>query len=88
LKVGEKVGVRVGRSIVLLDDDSVALKGEVGLVGGEEKGKKVGFNTDRVTKSNLAIVSVFNLVRKDKFTKVQEGMKTSEKFGEEEEVVV
>jgi hypothetical protein len=88
VKVGEKVGVRVGRSIVLLNDGSVALKGEVGLVGGEAKGKKVRFNTGGVTKSNLAIVLVFNLVRKDKFSKVQEGMKTSEKLGEEEEIVM
>jgi hypothetical protein len=48
----------------------------------------VGFNTDGVTKGNLVMVSVFNLVREDKFSKAQEGMKTGEKLGEEEEVIV
>jgi hypothetical protein len=50
--------------------------------------KKVGFNMDRVTNSDLAIVLVFNVVQEDKFSKVQEGMKTREKLSKEEEVVM
>jgi hypothetical protein len=39
-------------------------------------------------KGDFMIIAVFDLVREDKFTKMQEGMKTGQRFGKKEEVIM
>jgi hypothetical protein len=76
VKVGEETGVWVRGTVMLFNDDSVTLKGGVTFVRWEEKGEVVGIHFDSVTKGNFAVISVFQLVWIDKFSEMEEGMKT------------
>jgi hypothetical protein len=73
---------------VLFNDDGIAFKSSIAFVGGEEEGKEARFDSDRVMEGDFSIIAVFNFVREDKFTKMQEGMKTRQKLGEKKEVIM
>jgi hypothetical protein len=88
VEICEKGRVRVQGAIVFLNDDGIAFKSDITFVGGEEEGKEARFDHDGVTEGDFSIIAVFDLVREDKFTKTQEGVKTRQKLGEKKEVIV
>jgi hypothetical protein len=88
VEICEKGRVRVGGVIVFLNDVGIAFKSDIAFVGGEEEGKEARFDHNRVMKGDFTIIAFFDLVREDKFTKMQEGMKTRQKLGKKEEVIV
>jgi hypothetical protein len=84
----KKWRVRVRGAIVFLNDDGIAFKSDIAFVGGEEEGKEARFDHNRVTKGEFMRIVVFDLVMEDKFTKMQDGVKTGQKLGKKKEFIM
>jgi hypothetical protein len=65
LEVPEERQVWIGRFIMFLDEDCVALKREVSFVRGQEEREKIRFDLDRLMEGNLVIITILLLVRKN-----------------------